>query len=51
MANAVLVIDMLRGFLEPGHALYLGDRARRIIPNVQGLLERELAKGSKVFFI
>ena len=51
MANAVLVIDMLRGFLEEGHPLYCGDKARRIIPNVQQLLEQELARGSKVFFI
>jgi len=51
MANAVLVIDMLRGFLEEGHPLYCGDEARRIIPNMQRLLEQELAQGSKVFFI
>jgi nicotinate phosphoribosyltransferase len=51
MANAVLVVDMLRGFLEEGFPLYCGARARRIIPNIQGLLERELAQGSKIFFI
>jgi len=51
MANAVLVIDMVRGFLEEGYPLYCGVRARRIIPNVRGLLERELAQGSKVFFL
>ncbi len=51
MANAVLVIDMVRGFLEEGYPLYCGARARRIIPNVQRLLERELAQGSRVFFI
>ncbi len=51
MANALLVIDMLRGFLEEGFPLYCGARARRIIPNVQGLIERELARGSKVFFV
>ncbi len=51
MANAVLVIDMLRGFLEAGHPLYVGDNARQIIPNIQGLLERELELGSTVFFI
>jgi len=51
MANAVLVIDMLRGFLEEGYPLYCGASARRIIPNVQGLLEHELAQGSKIFFI
>ena len=51
MANAILIIDMLRGFLEEGHPLSCGDRARRIIPNVQGLLEREVAQGAKLFFI
>jgi nicotinamidase-related amidase len=42
---------MLRGFLEEGNPLFIGADARKIIPNVQRLLERELAKGSKVFFI
>ena len=51
MANAVLVVDMLRGFLEEGYPLYIGAEARRIIPNIQGLLEREFAKGAKIFFI
>lgn len=51
MTKAVLVVDMLRGFLEEGHPLYCGARARQIIPNVQGLLEQELAEGSTVFFI
>jgi nicotinate phosphoribosyltransferase len=51
MANVVLVSDMLKGFLEEGYPLYCGENARRIIPNIQRLLERELAKGSKVFFL
>ncbi len=51
MANAVLVVDMLRGFLEEGYPLYIGDKPRHIIPNIQRLLEQELAQGSKVFFI
>ena len=51
MTNALLVVDMLRGFLEPGHNLYCGDEARKIIPNVQRLMERELEAGSKLFFI
>ena len=51
MANAVLVVDMLRCFLEPGMSLYAGDSARDIIPNIQGLLEKEAGRGSKVFFI
>ncbi|MEE8583092.1 MAG: isochorismatase family cysteine hydrolase [Dehalococcoidales bacterium] len=51
MANAVLVVDMLRCFLEPGMTLYAGDRARGIIPNIQGLLEKEIKIGSQVLFI
>ncbi len=51
MANAVLVIDMVRGFMDETCPLYCGDRARRIIPNIKHLLENETKKGSKVFFI
>jgi len=51
MANALLVVDMLRGFLEEGYPLYCGARARRIIPNIQRLLEQELTQGSTIFFI
>ena len=51
MASAVIVIDMTRGFFEKGYPLYCGDRARRIIPNVQRLLEQELAQGSKILFL
>ncbi len=51
MSNVVLVVDMVRGFLEPGHNLYCGDDARKIIPNVRELLERERQVGSAVLFI
>jgi nicotinamidase/pyrazinamidase len=51
MPNAVLVIDMLRGFLKKGYPLYIGEKSRGIIPNLQKLLERELSQGSDVFFI
>ena len=51
MANAVLVVDMLKGFLEEGYPLYCGEQARRIIPRIGQLLQRELDKGSKVFFV
>jgi nicotinate phosphoribosyltransferase len=51
MANAVIVVDMLRGFLEEGNPLYCGARARGIIPNVQGLLERESPQGCKIFYL
>ncbi len=49
--RAVLVIDMLRGFLEEGHPLYCGPRARRIVPAVQDLLRREIQHGSHIIFI
>ena len=51
MANAVLVGDMLRGFLEDGYPLSMGAGARNIIPNISKLLENELAQGSRVYFI
>jgi len=51
MPNAVLIVDMLRGFLEEGNPLYCGEGARRIIPNIQRLLQQEIEKGSKIFFI
>jgi nicotinamidase-related amidase len=51
MANVILVIDMTRAFLEEGHALYCGDKARNIIPNVQRLLDNEMAKGSSILFL
>ena len=51
MANAVLVADMLRGFCEEGHPLYVGESVRRIIPNVSRLLERETEAGSRIIYI
>lgn len=51
MAKAVLVIDMVRGFLEEGHPLYCGDKTRSIIPNIQKLLEREMGQGAKLFYL
>ncbi len=51
MSNVVLVVDMLVGFMESGHNLYCGDDSRKIIPNIQRLIEREQAMGSTVMFI
>ena len=51
MANAVLVTDMVVGFMEDGHNLYCGDEARNIISKVQRLIEREQAAGGSVVFI
>ncbi|MFC1901231.1 cysteine hydrolase family protein [Chloroflexota bacterium] len=51
MANAVLVVDMLRGFLEEGYPLYIGEKCRSIIPNIAQLLDKESAGGAKIYFI
>ena len=51
MANVVLVIDMLRGFLEEGNPLFCGAASRSIIPSVQRLLAREMARGSPIISI
>ena len=51
MSNVVLVVDMVVGFMEPGHNLYCGDESREIIPRIQELIEREQADGGTVIFI
>jgi nicotinamidase-related amidase len=51
MPYVVLIVDMLRGFLEAGNPLYCGETARRIIPNVQKLLAEEVARGSRLLFL
>ena len=49
--KAVLVVDMLRGFLEPGHSLYGGDACRAIVPGLRAYLERERSEGSLLVFL
>ncbi len=51
MSNAVIVVDMLRGFMEEGNPLYCGADARNIIPRIAKLLKEENEKGSSIFFI
>jgi len=51
MANTILVIDMLRGFLEEGYPLYIGEESRWIIPNIHHLLESQLKEEARIFFI
>lgn len=51
MTNVVLVTDMLRGFFEEQYPLYCGPAARRIIPPIQNVLDDEVARGSRIFFI
>ena len=50
MSNVVLVVDMLKGFLEPGHNLYHAE-SRRIIPNAHRLISGERAAGSEILFV
>ena len=51
MISTVLVVDMLRGFLEEGYPLYIGEECRRIIPHIRKLLDKETEKGSPVVYI
>jgi nicotinamidase/pyrazinamidase len=51
MSNVVLVVDMVRGFLEPGHNLYCGDESRKIIPNIRQLLQQQRQAGSEIIFL
>jgi len=51
MSNVVIVVDMLRGFLEEGHPLFCGEVARSIIPCVQSLLRRETKQGSHIIYL
>lgn len=51
MADVVLVVDMVRGFLEEGNPLYCGSKSRETIPNIKALLQEEVKKGSRVIFL
>ena len=49
--QALLVIDMLHDFLDPGGSLYCGDQAREIIPKVRDLIEAHRRAGSAIIFL
>ncbi len=51
MPNVVLVVDMVRGFCEEGHNLYVGPTIREIIPRILNRLREEKARGSHVIFL
>jgi nicotinamidase/pyrazinamidase len=51
MARAVIVVDMLRGFLEEGYPLYCGAESRKIIPIVQRLLKDMQAEGAAIIYL
>ena len=50
MANAVIVVDMQKGFMEPGGTLFCGEGARGIIAPLRARVEREKAAGADLFF-
>ena len=49
--KALLVIDMLKDFLDPDGKLYCGDKSREIIPYVLNLVELFKNDGNDLFFI
>lgn len=49
--RAIIVVDMLRGFLEPGRPLDCGPTARAIVPAVRRRIEDEMARGASVFWV
>jgi len=51
MSRVVLVVDMVRGFCEEGHNLYVGPTIREIIPRIRDLLREEKARGSHIIFL
>jgi nicotinamidase/pyrazinamidase len=48
--RALLVVDMLKGFLEPEGSLYCGDSAREIIPYVRRRIREYERRGDPVVF-
>ncbi len=49
--RALLIIDMLRDFIEAEGALSLGESGRQIIPAVRERLDRARARGDLVIFV
>ena len=47
----LLVIDMLKDFVEPRGALYVGPRATAIVPRVRELMEEFRRRGEPVIYI
>jgi nicotinamidase-related amidase len=49
--KALIVIDMLNDFLDPGGSLYMGAQARKIIPFVARQIAEFRAQGRLVIFV
>jgi nicotinamidase-related amidase len=50
MREVLIVVDMQKGFLEPGRPLYCGDEARQSIPRVAELVKEKQEQGATVIF-
>ena len=51
MKRALIVVDMLVGFLEEGKPLYCGEDARAIIPFVKDKVDEFVTSGEPVIFV
>lgn len=39
--KVIIIVDMLKGFLEEGYPLFCGEKVREIIPNIVSMLNKE----------
>lgn len=49
--EALIVVDMLKGFLEHGYPLFCGEDSRRIIPKIIQLLQQKSSEGAAVLYV
>ena len=42
--KVIIIVDMLKGFLEEGYPLFCGEKVREIIPNIVFMLKKEDAE-------
>ncbi|MFH1552245.1 MAG: isochorismatase family cysteine hydrolase [Candidatus Omnitrophota bacterium] len=51
MMKVLIVVDMLKDFMEKQGALYCGDESRKIIPFIKEKIKERRASGGKVIYI
>ena len=51
MQKILIVIDMLKDFIDPKGKLYCGSTASAIVPNVKNLVDKYREEGNLVFFL
>ncbi|MCD6309406.1 MAG: cysteine hydrolase [Candidatus Eremiobacteraeota bacterium] len=49
--SALIVVDMINDFIDPGGALYCGDDARKIIPAIKREIDNAHERGIPVIFV